>query len=178
MSRARREAKCLISSLTCAAHSRPPVQRAMALAFPANALTRSYETQFMCGDALLVAPIVAAGGEVEVALPPGAWYDLSSRQRLAGRQVIRYRATLDRFPVFGREGYALPLGPVVQHTGEIDVHKPLDALWLFGRTTQALEGFAQARIVLGEGSARVSATADVKVETFGDGAGVSVEPLT
>src|SRR5260370_26037222 len=97
-----------------------PVMRAMPLAFPANVLTRTYETQFMCGDALLVAPIVAAGGEVEVALPPGAWYDLSSRQRVPGRQVIRYRATLDRFPGFGRAGYALPLGPVWQHTGEID----------------------------------------------------------
>ncbi len=93
-----------------------PVMRAMPLAFPGNALTRSYETQFMCGDALLIAPIIAPGGEVEVALPPGAWYDLASRQRIAGRQVIRYRATLERFPVFGREGYALPLGPVVQRT--------------------------------------------------------------
>ncbi|TMH29084.1 MAG: alpha-xylosidase, partial [Betaproteobacteria bacterium] len=74
-----------------------PVMRAMPLAFPANALTRAYETQFMCGDALLVAPIVSAGGEVDVALPPGAWYDLATRQRIAGRQVIRYRAPLDRF---------------------------------------------------------------------------------
>jgi alpha-D-xyloside xylohydrolase len=157
-----------------------PVLRAMPLAFPANALTRTYETQFMCGDALLVAPIVAAGGEVEVALPPGAWYDLASRQRLAGRQVIRYRATLDRFPVFGREGYALPLGPVVQHTGEIDVARPLDALWLFGAPSRPLEGFAQARIALveGGGRARVSAAADIKVEVFGDAADIPVEPLT
>ena len=78
-------------------------------------------------------------------------------QRLAGRQVIRYRATLDRFPVFGREGYALPLGPVVQHTGEIDKSKPLDALWLFGTPSQALEGFAQAKIALGEGRVQVLA---------------------
>jgi alpha-D-xyloside xylohydrolase len=155
-----------------------PVLRAMPLAFPATALTRSFETQFMCGDALLVAPIIAAGGEVEIALPPGAWYDLSSRQRVAGRQVLRYRATLDRFPVFGREGYALPLGPVVQHTGEIDKAKPLDALWLFGTPSHALEGFVQARIVLPEGRVRISAAPEVKVEIFGDGADIHVEPLT
>ena len=53
----------------------------------------------MCGDALLVAPIVRAGGEVEIALPPGGWYDLNTRQRFAGRQVMRYRAKLDQFPV-------------------------------------------------------------------------------
>jgi alpha-D-xyloside xylohydrolase len=152
-----------------------PVMRAMPLAFPANALTRGYETQFMCGDALLVAPIVAAGGEVDVALPPGAWYDVAARQRLAGRQVIRYRATLDRFPVFGREGYALPLGPIVQHTGEIDVARPLDALYVFGKPTQPLAGFAQVDIALGEGQATVTAAAGVKVEVFGDAAGVRIE---
>ena len=121
-----------------------PVMRAMALAFPANALTRGYETQFMCGDALLVAPIVGDGGEVEVALPPGAWYDLNSRQRFPGQRVLRYKAALEQFPVFGREGCALPLGRAVQHTGEIDVARPLEQLWVFGRPTRPLAGFAQA----------------------------------
>ena len=133
-----------------------PVMRAMPLAFPGNALTRAYDTQFMCGDALLVAPIIAAGGEVDVALPPGAWYDLATRQRVAGRQVIRYRATLDRFPVFGREGHALPLGPVVQHTGEIDRDNPLNALWVFGKPAHALDGFAQASIALAADGATVT----------------------
>ena len=38
----------------------------------------------MCGDALLVAPIVQEGGEVEIALPPGGWYDLNTRAALCG----------------------------------------------------------------------------------------------
>jgi hypothetical protein len=68
----------------------------------------------------------------------------------------------------------------VQHTGEIDQARPLDALWLFGAPSRPLEGYAQARIVLaqGGGRAQVSATADIKVEVFGDGADISVEPLT
>jgi alpha-D-xyloside xylohydrolase len=155
-----------------------PVMRAMPLAFPGNALTRAYETQFLCGDALLIAPIVTPGGEVEVALPPGAWYDLASRQRLAGRQVIRYRAPLDKFPVFGREGYALPLGPVVQHTGEIDPAQPLAALYLFGKPALALEGFTQARIALSESGPSVSAAASVTVETFGEASGIRIAPLS
>jgi alpha-D-xyloside xylohydrolase len=154
-----------------------PVMRAMPLAFPSVALTRGYETQFMCGDVLLIAPIIAPGGEVEVALPPGAWYDLASRQRIAGRQVIRYRATLEKFPVFGREGYALPLGPVVQHTGEIDAAKPLAALYLFGKPTQPLDGFAQVKIAIKEGRASVAAQPAVKIEAFGDASEIAVEPL-
>ena len=50
-----------------------PIMRAMPLAFPESRLVRDFETQFMCGDALLVAPIVREGGEVDIALPPGAW---------------------------------------------------------------------------------------------------------
>jgi alpha-D-xyloside xylohydrolase len=154
-----------------------PVMRAMPLAFPGNALSRGYETQFMCGDALLVAPIIAPGGEVEIALPPGAWYDLASRQRIAGRQLIRYRATLDKFPVFGREGYALPLGPVVQSTGEIDLQAPLDALYVFGKPARALDGFAQAKIASGDGEATVTVAASVAVEIFGDSTGIRLAQL-
>jgi len=151
-----------------------PVMRAMPLAFPGNAFTREFETQWMCGDALLVAPIVRAGGEVEVALPPGHWYDLNTRKRLAGRQVIRYRAKLDQFPVFGREGYALPLGRAVQHTGQIDAAHPLELLWVFGKPAHPLTGFAQARVHEdATGAYAVEAGPDVKVEIWGDVPGLA-----
>lgn len=145
-----------------------PVMRAMPLAFPGQALLRPFETQFMCGEALLVAPIVQPGGEVEVALPPGAWYDLNTRQRYAGRQVLRYRANLDQFPVFGREGYALPLGRAVQHTGEIDAAKPLEMLWVFGQPAHSLDGFTQTRIDAdGEGGFVLRAAGEFDVQVFG-----------
>jgi len=150
-----------------------PVMRAMALAFPGNALVRDFETQFMCGDALLVAPILRDGGDVEIALPPGNWYDLNTRQRFTGRQVIRYRAKLDQFPVFGREGYALPLGRVVQHTGEIDDAGPVELLWVFGKPERPMAEFPQLKIVDGI----VHAAPGVKVEFFGD-AGQEAQPLS
>ncbi len=153
-----------------ASRSGMPVLRAMPLAFPGNALVQRYETQFLCGDALLVAPIVQPGGDVEIALPPGGWFDLNSRQRLPGNRVVRYRATPDQFPVFGREGYALPLGQAVPHTGDIDAARPLAQLWLFGRPVpaQTLDGFVQAAIVHDGTHARITVAEDVKVERFGD----------
>ena len=152
-----------------------PVMRAMPLAFPEDALTRHSDTQFMCGDALLVAPIVAPGGEVVIALPPGGWYDLNSRQRVPGASLVRYRASLDQFPVFGREGFALPLGRAVQHTGEIDAERPLEQVWVFGKPTRPLDGYAQAAITAtADDTYAVRAAAGVKVECFGDAAGVSV----
>ena len=154
------------------------LMRAMPLAFPGDALMRSFETQFMCGDTLLVAPIIAAGGEVELALPAGAWYDINTRQRLTGGSVVRYKASLDQFPVFGREGAALPLGRAVQHTGEIDLERPLEQLWVFGTPTQALDGFSQVRIATPAGGApAVHAAPGVRVERFGDATAFSVLSL-
>jgi alpha-D-xyloside xylohydrolase len=154
-----------------------PVMRAMPLAFPGNALTRDFDTQFMCGDAVLVAPIVKEGGEIDVALPPGGWYDLNTRQRYAGRQVLRYKAKLDQFPLFGREGYALPLGRAVQHTGEIDAAKPLEMLWVFGKPVASLDGFTQARIQAdGEGAFMLRAATGFDVQIFGEAA-VEVQRL-
>ncbi|MDH5285296.1 MAG: alpha-xylosidase [Betaproteobacteria bacterium] len=144
-----------------------PVMRAMPLAFPDNALTRRYETQFMCGDALLVAPIVAAGGEVEIALPPGGWYDLNSRKRYAGRQVLKYKAPLDQFPVFGREGCVLPLGRAVQHTGEIDEARPVEQLWVFGRPAQAFAA-PGVEVTLPADVPRLRCAEGIEVRFFGD----------
>jgi alpha-D-xyloside xylohydrolase len=155
-----------------------PVARAMPLAFPESRLVRDFETQFMCGDALLVAPILRDGGEVDVALPPGAWYDLNTRARYAGSQVLRYTAKLDQFPVFGREGYALPLGRAVQHTGEMQHDLPLDALWIFGRPARPLDSYRQIRIDADRNAAfTVRAMLNVDVQVFGDASAVNVLPL-
>ena len=155
-----------------------PVSRAMPLAFPDSRLARDFETQFMCGDALLVAPIVREGGEVDIALPPGAWYDLNTRARYAGSQVLRYAAKLDQFPVFGREGFALPLGRSVQHTGEMNPDAPLEALWIFGKPAQPLEGFRQAKIEADRIAGHtVRAMLNVDVQVFGDASAVNVLPL-
>jgi alpha-D-xyloside xylohydrolase len=155
-----------------------PVMRAMPLAFPGNPLTRGFDTQFLCGEALLVAPIIQPGGTVEVALPPGGWFDLNTRQRYAGRQVLRYACTLDQFPIFGREGYALPLGRAVQHTGEIDKTNPLESLWVFGKPLQSLDGFGQIKIDAdGEGGMVLRAAASVQVQVFGDPSLVTVQPM-
>ncbi len=169
----------LAASTAQAAESGLPIMRAMPLAFPHDPLLQRYDTQFMLGDALLVAPIVHPGGRIDIALPPGGWFDLNSRQRLAGPRVIRYRATLDQFPIFGRDGHALPLGSVVQHAGEIDSARPLAQLWLFGRPTAALEGHAQAVIAPdADGALQVRVAPEIALERFGDAADVPIQSLT
>jgi alpha-glucosidase (family GH31 glycosyl hydrolase) len=115
---------------------------------------------------------------VDIALPPGAWYDLNTRARYPGSQVLRYAARLDQFPVFGREGCALPLGRAVQHTGEINRENPLELLWLFGKPSQPLDGYRQVRIENDRsGTSVVRATLNVDVQVFGDASAINVMPL-
>lgn len=161
-----------------AAESGLPVMRAMPLAFPESVLTRGFDTQFMCGDALLVAPIVREGGEVTVALPAGAWYDLNTRERHAGPRVLRYVARLDQFPVFGREGHTLPLGPAIQHTGEADGPHALEAVWIFGAPQSRFEARGQAFVGLDDaGAPIVRVGPGIDVQVFGDGAAIAVQAL-
>ena len=62
-------------------------------------------------------------------------------RRLVGPEhgpSLRRRHHLDagvrtgQFPVFGREGHMLCLGPAAQHTGEFNSARILDEVWMFG----------------------------------------------
>jgi alpha-glucosidase (family GH31 glycosyl hydrolase) len=115
-----------------------PLMRAMPLVFPEDRLARSFELQYMFGDALLFAPIIAAGGSTQVYFPAGEnWVDVETGEWIAGGSVKHITRPLDGYALFGREGHVLCLGRAVQHTGEIDLAKPVEAAWVFGKITSA-----------------------------------------
>lgn len=110
-----------------------PVQRSMALAFPDDPVAQVWDTQYMFGPALLVAPVLQPGEEQRVYLPKGgAWWDLNTGWRYEGGTTWAVKAGLDTIPVFGREGHMLCLGPVAQHTGDFNSARMLDEVWMFG----------------------------------------------
>ena len=116
-----------------AARTGLPMMRAMPLAFPLDRLARTFDGQYLFGEALLVAPIIRAGGTVEVYFPAGeAWYDLDTGERIEGGQVRLMTKSLEDLPVWGREGHVLCLGPAVMHTGEIDLVQPIETVRVFG----------------------------------------------
>lgn len=110
-----------------------PVQRSMALAFPSDPIAQVWDTQYLLGPALLVAPAVRPGTQVQVYLPKGeAWWDLNTGWRYEGGTTWTVEAGLDTLPVFGREGHMLCLGPAAQHTGDFNSARILDEVWMFG----------------------------------------------
>jgi alpha-glucosidase len=100
-----------------ASRSGLPMMRPLSLAFPRDDRTYSLDDQFLLGDALLAAPIGHPGQTSrQVYLPGGPWYDFWTGERLSGD--VEAQAPLERMPLYVRAGSVLPLGPVMQHTGE------------------------------------------------------------
>jgi alpha-glucosidase (family GH31 glycosyl hydrolase) len=110
-----------------------PVQRSMALSFPGDPDAHLWDLQYLLGPALLVAPITKPGSEVKVYLPKGeAWWDLNTGHRYEGGTTWTLQCGPEQFPVFGREGHMLCLGPLAQHAGEFNSARILDEVWMFG----------------------------------------------
>ena len=86
-----------------------PLTRPMALAFPEQREAHGFDTQYMFGPDLLVAPILQPGGAVTVWLPEGRWWGWYAGERLAGARRLDLSLPLDRFPLFVRDGAAIPL---------------------------------------------------------------------
>jgi len=106
--------------------------RPVAFAFPEDAKTHDLKTQFMVGDELMIAPVLAPmlyGPEsapvtdtaktVDVYLPENSsWIDFWSGRPQAGGQTIKAEAPMSHSPLFVKAGAILPLGPRVQYSGE------------------------------------------------------------
>ncbi|MDT8437497.1 MAG: alpha-xylosidase [Wenzhouxiangellaceae bacterium] len=94
-----------------------PAQRAMALAFPDQALSWPFEHQFLFGDDLLVAPCLNPDGKVHFYLPEGTWRRFEpAGQRWQGGRDYSLTLPLDEMAVFVRDGCRIPLGPDRQFT--------------------------------------------------------------
>lgn len=95
-----------------------PLARPLAWDFPSDESALQAEDEFLCGDSLLVAPVVEQGATARtVYLPSGAWYDWWSGARRSGPERITVEAPLERIPLWVKAGAVVPLWPLRQHTG-------------------------------------------------------------
>ena len=123
----------LLGAIEDAARTGLPVQRSMAMCFPQDRQSHDWDTQFMCGPALLVAPVTEPGQHAQIYLPESeGWWDLRTGWRYDGGQTLEMEVGLDVVPVFGREGHMLCLGPATRSTAEFNSAKLLDEVWMFG----------------------------------------------
>ncbi len=84
-----------------------PIWHPLPFQFPDDPECANHVDEFMLGDEMLIAPIVAAGGSREVYLPQGVWTNLETNEVLPGRRTITVKTA--SLPVFARNGTIVPL---------------------------------------------------------------------
>ncbi|HLN62420.1 MAG TPA: TIM-barrel domain-containing protein, partial [Symbiobacteriaceae bacterium] len=104
-----------------------PIMRPLVLEHQEDTETYHISDEVLIGRDVLVAPIFQPGATQRmVYLPEGTWTDFFSGVQYEGRQYIIAQAPLDTLPLFIRAGAVLPMGPLMQHTGEV----PMETLTL------------------------------------------------
>jgi alpha-glucosidase len=108
-----------------------PVSRTLAIDYTLdeNIFDTKYENQFLFGDALLVAPVISTVDNIDVYLPAGDWYRLSTDERFTGNQVINASCPLTDLPVFVKAGAIIPMQNIIQSTAEVGDGVLLVHIW-------------------------------------------------
>ena len=97
------------------------LMRPLVMDFPHDVPALNQNFEFMFGPAFLVAPVLAPGVDkwnVYAPLSNGGWYDWWTEEKIAAGSTVVVDAPLSRIPLLVRSGSIIPLGPVIQHTGQ------------------------------------------------------------
>ncbi|MGN0202985.1 MAG: TIM-barrel domain-containing protein [Coprococcus sp.] len=107
-------------SIACETHrTGVPMMRAMMLEFQDDLNTRNISTQYMLGNALLVAPVFDQQTQ-HVYLPAGSWIDWNTGERVEGGRWTSEVRPLDELPLYFREDTIIPM------LNEAKMHSPED----------------------------------------------------
>ncbi|MET3975796.1 alpha-xylosidase [Cellulosimicrobium sp. TH-20] len=94
-----------------------PMMRPLVLELPHDRAGYSADTQYLLGDALLVAPVFRADGRVEYYVPEGTWTRLvqpddgaALSETVTGPRWVTETHGFDSLPVLVRPGTVLPVG--------------------------------------------------------------------
>lgn len=104
-----------------------PPCRSLAMDYPSDEHAWKADNQWLVGDSLLAAPVIAGETRRSVYLPPGVWHCFWTRSRCDGGKAIEIDVPLDRIPLFVKDNSLLPLAEPVNCVApgtcfEITVH--------------------------------------------------------
>lgn len=132
----------LYQTMQTASQNGLPVQRSMALAFPDDRAAWAFEDQFMFGEDMLIAPCLSEDDHVEfylprgLDLPSGRWRRFPSGEIFEGGKTYSMQLALNETAVFVPEGRQIPLGPAIEHTGELKDELAIEEIWPGGNTSE------------------------------------------
>jgi len=112
-----------------------PPFRALILDYPNDKNLQTLNGQYMMGDLLMVAPLIAGERNKIVYFPEGEWYDFFTHKKYTGNQRITIEADIETIPVFVKSGSLLPLARPTLHTEDEDSF--LLTVYSFGKAENA-----------------------------------------
>nr|WP_204122666.1 TIM-barrel domain-containing protein [Lacticaseibacillus mingshuiensis] len=93
-----------------------PVMRPLVLHYQDDATAQTINDEFLVGETLLAAPVVAPGVDHRmVYLPAGEWLDYWTGEAYTGGDYYVVAAPLDHLPLFVKNNSILPLRPLVEY---------------------------------------------------------------
>jgi len=123
-----------------------PMMRPLFMEFPKDKETYKalwHNKEFLLGRNLLIAPILEENKQKnnvatrKIYLPEGSsWIDFWTTEKYEGGKVLEKKVSLETFPLFVREGSALPIGPSVLFSEQSNAHP----LWLFVYPSEEIAG--------------------------------------
>jgi alpha-glucosidase (family GH31 glycosyl hydrolase) len=98
--------------------------------WPGESAAYDAKDEYLFGDQMLVAPVVAPADKVtglateKVWLPKGDWIEWPTGKHLAGGAEVERSFSIDQIPVYLKAGAIVPTQPAMSYTGQ----KPVDPL--------------------------------------------------
>lgn len=87
---------------------------------------REITDQYMMGDNLMVAPLFAGETQRKVVFPKGDWYDFYTGEWAGNGNETVVKGSLERIPLFVRDGGVIPMIPEVRTTAAWVSGQPLE----------------------------------------------------
>ncbi|HMI36914.1 MAG TPA: TIM-barrel domain-containing protein, partial [Steroidobacteraceae bacterium] len=96
------------------------IMRGLVMDFPHDVRVRNLSDEYLFGPSFLVSPVYEYQARTrKVYLPAGTeWTDFYTGKTYTGGQQIEAAAPLARMPLFVRAGAIIPVGPVIEYTGQ------------------------------------------------------------
>ena len=135
------------------AHERGiPVMRAMLLEFPEDRTCSWLDRQYMLGPDLLVAPVLAEDGWVDVYVPEGTWRSYLDGGRVQGPGWVRQHHDATTLPLLVRPGAVVAVGSRSDRPDHDDTLAPTFEVFELDdglrRTARLLDGSGDERVVV------------------------------
>lgn len=83
--------------------------RALVMDYPDDPVTWTLDDEYLVGEDLLIAPLVAGEKEREIYLPSGEWLNFWTAENYSGKTKLTVASPLNKIPIFVKKHCLLPL---------------------------------------------------------------------